>query len=56
MGEYTRDYLSENILINDPFMGVDEEGVGKLMQMAVTLGRQVRKDLHIGICGEQWKI
>ena len=37
----------------DPFKSVDQKGVGKLMEMAVKLGRSSNKDLNIGICGEQ---
>ncbi len=40
------------IFENDPFAKLDQVGVGKLMEMAVKLGKGVRKDLHCGICGE----
>jgi pyruvate, orthophosphate dikinase len=36
----------------DPFETIDIKGVGKLMEMAVTLGREEKKDLKIGVCGE----
>ncbi|MGA2026487.1 MAG: putative PEP-binding protein, partial [Syntrophobacteraceae bacterium] len=36
----------------NPFVSIDEKGLGKLMQMAVDLGRKTRPDLEIGICGE----
>jgi pyruvate, orthophosphate dikinase len=42
----------ENILDADPFATLDQEGVGRLMQMAIDLGRAARKDLKVGICGE----
>ncbi len=45
-------YLEENILDKDPFMAIDQEGVGALMKIAVTAGRKVKPDLKIGICGE----
>ena len=37
---------------DDPFQTLDVEGVGKLMEMAVSLGRQTRPNLKLGICGE----
>lgn len=46
------DYLERGILTDNPFATIDEKGVGKLMIMAVELGRQVRPDLEVGICGE----
>ncbi len=52
-GKFLKDYLREKIMAEDPFKSVDQAGVGKLMEMAVKLGRGVNKDLHIGICGEQ---
>jgi len=45
-------YLELGILDEDPFHVLDIEGVGKLMEIAVKLGRQTRPDLEIGICGE----
>jgi pyruvate, orthophosphate dikinase len=53
--DYTRfqkDYENAKIFKNDPFAVLDQEGVGKLIQMAVKLGRATRPDLEIGICGE----
>jgi pyruvate,orthophosphate dikinase len=52
-GKFLKDYLDKKILPEDPFKTLDQEGVGKLMEMCVKLGRGVRKDLHVGICGEQ---
>jgi len=46
------EYLEKGILGKNPFATIDEAGVGKLMNMAVTLGRQTRPNLEIGICGE----
>ncbi len=37
---------------NDPFAKLDQTGVGKLMDMAVKMGKEVRPEMHIGICGE----
>ncbi|MEJ5328623.1 MAG: pyruvate, phosphate dikinase [Desulfobaccales bacterium] len=45
-------YNTEGILLHNPFEILDELGVGRLMQIAVTEGRQTRPDLKIGICGE----
>ena len=52
-GKFIKDYISEKILPEDPFASVDQKGVGKLMEMAVKLGRGANKKLNIGICGEQ---
>ena len=46
------EYMEKGILGKNPFATLDEAGVGKLMNMAVTLGRQTRPNLEIGICGE----
>jgi pyruvate,orthophosphate dikinase len=45
-------YLEEKLLVNNPFEVLDREGVGKLMAMAVELGRKTRPELKVGICGE----
>ncbi|MDI3481133.1 MAG: pyruvate, orthophosphate dikinase [Tepidanaerobacteraceae bacterium] len=45
-------YINEKILIDDPFIVLDRNGVGVLMEMAVKFGRQANADLMIGICGE----
>ncbi len=45
-------YNQSDVLRDNPFEVLDEEGVGKLMQLAVDWGRGARKDLHVGICGE----
>ena len=52
-GKFLKDYLDKKILPEDPFKSLDTIGVGKLMKMAVELGRASKKNLHIGICGEQ---
>ena len=51
-GKFLPDYYSNKILEEDPFKTLDQKGVGKLVDMAVKLGRSTRKDLHIGVCGE----
>ena len=38
--------------MNDPFQVLDQQGVGKLVKLGIELGRSVRKDLKVGICGE----
>lgn len=45
-------YVREKVLAENPFATLDVEGVGRIMKMAVRLGREVRADLEIGICGE----
>lgn len=52
-GKFLKDYLDNKILAEDPFKTLDTVGVGRLMKMTVDLGRGTKKDLHIGICGEQ---
>jgi pyruvate,orthophosphate dikinase len=52
VNSFLPDYLSKEILERDPFQSLDTDGVGKLVKMAVQLGRGVRKDLKCGICGE----
>jgi pyruvate,orthophosphate dikinase len=51
-GMFLPEYLERNIIENDPFIRLDLEGVGKLIAMAVELGRGARRDLKVGICGE----
>jgi len=45
-------YNQAGILQNNPFEVLDDKGVGKLMELAVTWGKEVRPDIHVGICGE----
>jgi pyruvate, orthophosphate dikinase len=49
---FLSDYYEKKIFEEDPFQHIDQKGVGKLMEMATTLGRSVKKDLKVGICGE----
>jgi len=51
-GKFLSDYYTKKIFESDPFAHVDIKGVGKLMQMSVELGKKVRPDLKLGICGE----
>ncbi len=51
-GKFLGAYYDTKIYENDPFAKLDQKGVGKLMEMTVKLGRSVRPDMHIGICGE----
>ena len=50
--KYLNDYLDKKILEYDPFKRIDENGVGRLVEIAVRLGKKARKNLHLGICGE----
>ena len=51
-GKFLEAYYDTKIFENDPFAKLDQTGVGKLMEMAITLGKPVNPALHIGICGE----
>ena len=51
-GKFLTAYYDTKIFENDPFARLDVSGVGKLMEMAIELGKGVRPDLHCGICGE----
>lgn len=51
-GKFLPEYYDAKIYENDPFARLDQKGVGKLIEMAVTLGRQTRPDIKLGICGE----
>ena len=51
-GKFLGEYYSKNIYDFDPFARIDEEGVGKLVEHAVKLGRQTRPNIELGICGE----
>jgi pyruvate,orthophosphate dikinase len=52
IGGFLPDYLEKKILDYDPFQSLDQDGVGQLVSMAVKKGRDVKKGLKIGICGE----
>jgi pyruvate,orthophosphate dikinase len=51
-GKFLDAYYDAKIFENDPFAKLDQTGVGKLMEMAVKMGKAVRPDMHLGICGE----
>jgi pyruvate,orthophosphate dikinase len=52
IGKFLRSYQEKKILDRDPFASIDTEGVGQLVKIGVVSGREVRKDLKVGICGE----
>ena len=51
-GKFLEAYYDTKIFENDPFAKLDQTGVGKLLEMAIKLGRPVNPNLHVGICGE----
>lgn len=51
-GKFLEDYYDKKIFENDPFAKLDQDGVGKLMRIAIALGKMENPKLHIGICGE----
>ena len=51
-GKFLNVYYQKKIFENDPFARLDQNGVGKLVKMAADLGRSVRPDIKLGICGE----
>ena len=51
-GKFLPDYLNQGIFPQDPFVSLDQSGVGLLVELAVRKGRAARSDLKIGICGE----
>ncbi|NMA37466.1 MAG: pyruvate, phosphate dikinase, partial [Papillibacter sp.] len=51
-GKFLPEYYNKKIFESDPFARLDQNGVGKLVQMAATLGKQTRPDIKLGICGE----
>jgi len=51
-GKFLDAYYAKKIYENDPFAKLDQNGVGKLVKMAATLGKQTRPDIKLGICGE----
>ena len=52
VGTFVPAYMKKGILLDDPFVTLDTEGVGQLIQMTVEKGRAIRPDLKIGVCGE----
>ncbi|MCI8970947.1 MAG: pyruvate, phosphate dikinase, partial [Oscillibacter sp.] len=51
-GKFLDAYYDRKIYENDPFAKLDQNGVGRLVEMAAKLGRGANPDLHLGICGE----
>lgn len=51
-GKFLEDYYSKKIYESDPFAKLDQTGVGKLVEMAATLGKKTRPEIKLGICGE----
>jgi pyruvate,orthophosphate dikinase len=51
-GKFLDYYYNSKIYESDPFARLDQNGVGKMVQMAANLGRQTRPDLILGVCGE----
>ena len=51
-GKFLNAYYEKKIYEADPFAKLDQTGVGKLVEMAVKLGKQTRPDIKLGICGE----
>jgi len=52
VGSFLPAYLKNKILLDDPFVTIDQEGVGQLIKIAVENGRNVNPSLKIGVCGE----
>jgi len=51
-GKFLPEYMEGGILEDDPFISIDEDGIGKLMRIATVSGRHTRPNLKVGICGE----
>jgi len=51
-GKFLPEYIDKKIFANDPFVSIDTDGVGALIEIGVTRGRTTRPDLKVGICGE----
>ena len=51
-GKFLGEYEANEILEVSPFEAIDQDGIGKLMKIAVKLGKETRPDIHLGICGE----
>ena len=51
-GTFLDPYIENGIFINDPFVTIDQDGVGELVKIAIDRGREVREKLKLGICGE----
>ena len=51
-GKFIGEYIDKEILPRDPFQSIDQAGIGKLVELGVSLGRKTKSDLKIGVCGE----
>lgn len=51
-GRFLTEYISKSVLPSDPFVSLDQEGVGYLVKFATEQGRSANKEIHVGICGE----
>lgn len=51
-GKFLNDYYDKKIFADDPFAKIDQNGVGELVKIAIQKGKQIRPDIHLGICGE----
>jgi len=51
-GSFLADYVERGIMPDDPFVSIDEQGIGQLVRLGAGLGRSTRADLKLGICGE----
>ena len=51
-GKFLEEYYARKVFESDPFAHLDQNGVGKLVEMAVKAGHETRSDIHCGICGE----
>lgn len=51
-GKFITEYRDKEVLVDDPFQSIDVEGVGKLVEMAVKLGKSTKPNLKMGVCGE----
>ncbi len=51
-GVFLNDYINKGVIARDPFVSIDVDGVGELIRIATTRGRQTRNSLKLGICGE----
>ena len=51
-GSFLNEYLDKGLLNHDPFVSVDQDGVGQLIRIAVEKGKKVKPNIHLGVCGE----
>ena len=52
IGGFLPEYIKKEILTEDPFQSIDQEGIGELIKMGIKRGRSTNKKLEVGICGE----